>query len=666
MKIVCRIITIFVWGPVCVLFMASCANQGMPTGGPQDSIPPVLVETFPEYQALNFDKEEVRLTFNEFIIPDQVSEMLVVSPPLKKRPTVLTKSKSLLVRFNEDLRDSVTYSLDFKNSVVDNNERNPYENLRFLFSTGNQIDTLRIAGRVMNAFNLEPVENTLVLLHKNLHDSAVYSLIPDYIARTDAEGLYLFDNLAPGSYHLYSVNDMNSDMLYNEGAEEIAFHDTLLVPSAEYHADPDTLARGADSLLVEGHTHFSPPPVYLRQFTEHIFDQYLEDASRSTPFICTFVFNETVRDSFHIRVVNGEPADSAGAEPAFDPEVINQTDWYVLEPNQKYDSLTMWIADTALAARESIQMELSYFMVDSLSQLYLKKDTVEMEFQKKEEETRRKRRDRNEEEEEEEPEVVQFSWITNLRSSGFDLNRDIVITSPQPVKELDSSAVRLYLTDDTLQTALPFSFMQDTLAWRTYRVAYPWESETSYTLEIDSAACVNIYGVTSKKLQSAFQTQSADHYGTINLAMSAVPGQVLVQLLDNTEEETVLQEKVITEDQQVVFEYLEPKKFKVKVIFDANANGKWDPGSFQDKYQPERVAYINEVIKVKSNWDNNISWDLEFDPAFTKNIRDRELEEQKRKEAEEKARQEQNGRLSPSQQQNDFNQGSLPGGMQPF
>ncbi len=119
----------------------------MPTGGLKDTIPPVLVGTHPKYKALNYKGNEVRLTFDEFIIPDQVSEVLVVSPPLEKRTTILTKSKTLIVRFNEDLQDSVTYSLDFKNSIVDNNERNAYENLRFVFSTCDRLDTLRVAGK---------------------------------------------------------------------------------------------------------------------------------------------------------------------------------------------------------------------------------------------------------------------------------------------------------------------------------------------------------------------------------------------------------------------------------------------------------------------------------------------------------------------------------------
>ncbi|HDR50925.1 MAG TPA: hypothetical protein ENN90_04790, partial [Mariniphaga anaerophila] len=230
--------------------------------------------------------------------------MLVVSPPLEKRPTILTKSKTLIVRFTEDLRDSVTYSLDFKNAIVDNNERNPMDNLRFSFSTYDQIDTLRVAGKVIDGFNLEPVENALVMIHKNLHDSAVYTLRPDYIAKTDENGMYLIDNLPEGKYHLFALNDLNNDLQYNEGAEEIAFYDTLVVPSAEYHVEADTLASGADSLLISGHIHFLPEPIYLRQFTEKIYEQFLKTSRRDSRYQCTFVFNETVSDTFNIQLID--------------------------------------------------------------------------------------------------------------------------------------------------------------------------------------------------------------------------------------------------------------------------------------------------------------------------------------------------------------------------
>jgi hypothetical protein len=653
MKILDKLPYFIVAGFAWIVVVSSCANQGMPTGGPRDSLPPVLVGTHPDYKALNYDGNEVRLTFDEFIIPDQILEMMVVSPPLEKRPTILTKSKTLIVRFTEDLRDSVTYSLDFKNAIVDNNERNPMDNLRFSFSTYDQLDTLRVAGKVINGFNLEPVEDALVMLHKNLHDSAVYSLRPDYIAKTDENGIYLFDNLQEGKYHLFALNDLNNDMLYNEGAEEIAFHDTLVVPSAEYHAEADTLASGADSLLISGHIHFLPEPIYLRQFTEKIFEQYLKTSRRDSRYQCTFVFNETVSDSFNIQLVD-----------------TLVPDWYVLEPNQNFDSLTVWIADTTLAARENIKMEISYFQLDSLNELYLHKDTVDMDFADKEDDSRRRRRNaRDDEEEEGPPPVPQFNWNTNLSTSGFDLNRDILLTAPHPVKYIDPQAIRIFLAEDTLKTPLNFKFERDSLSLRNFRLSFPWESETSYTLETDSAASVNIYGVTSKALSSTFRTRPLDYYGTINLEMTGVEGQILVQVLQNNDTESVLEENVISEDQTVVFDYLPPEKYKVKVIFDENKNWKWDTGSFQDKFQPEKVAYINEVIKVRSNWDSNLTWFLEHDPTYTKNIRDKELEEQQRKEAEEKARQEREQELNPGQQNqnNMFVPGGTtsPGGIQP-
>jgi hypothetical protein len=650
MRFLDKIPYIIVAGFAWVVIVSSCANQGMPTGGPRDSIPPVLTGTFPSYKSLNFRGNEVRLTFNEYIVPDQVSEQLVISPPLEKRPVILTKSRTLIVRFNESLQDSLTYSMDFKNSIVDNNERNPLEKLRFIFSTGDRLDSLRVAGKVVNAFNMEPLENTLVMLHKNLHDSAVYTLRPLYIARTDKEGLYLFDNVAEGQYHLFSLNDANTNLMYDEGAEEIAFHDSIIVPSAEYHAEADTLASGADSLLVAGHIHFLPEPIYLRQFTEEIYDQYLKTSRRDSPYQFTLVFNEPVRDTFSVRLVN--------------EDIEN---WVVSEPNLKYDSLTFWITDTTLARQERISMEISYFQFDSINNLFVEKDTIELQYVEKEDTRRRRRPARNEDEDAPE-QIPQFSWTSNLSSTGFDLNKDIILTAPQPLKFLDPEAISVYLAEDTLKSPLPVKVAPDSVEYRTYRISYQWEDETSYTLAIDSAASENIYGLTSREILTTFKTRSRDYYGAINLAVTGTEGQILVQLLENKPEELVLREQIINKDQTVVFDYLPPDKYRVKAIFDRNRNGKWDTGSYQDKFQPEPVIYINEVIKVRSNWDSNLPWELKPDPSFVKDIRDREVEEQLRKEAEEKERLEEELQRNEGQpQQNDMFSpgGSTPGTFQP-
>ena len=615
-----------------IVIISSCANQGMPTGGPRDSIPPVLIGTQPKFKSLNFDGNEIRLTFNEYIDPSGIGEALVISPPLSKRPIIRTKSKTLIVQFNEELRDSVTYSLDFKNSIVDNNEQNPYEGMRFSFSTGDVFDTLRVAGKVINSFNLEAAENVLVVLHKNLHDSAVFRVIPDYIAKTDKNGLFMIDNIASGSYHIFSVNDANNDMLYNEGLEEIAFMDTLIVPYAEFHEELDTLVKGVDSLLITGHIHFHPEPFYLRQFTENIFEQYLDSYERETRYKCSFIFNESVKDTFSINLV--PPKNS---------------DWYILEPTSKMDSLTLWIADTLVAKTDTLFMEISYFQLDSMNQLYLHKDTLEMNFADKEEPEKKRKKEKDEDKEKPEP-IPQFDWKTTI-SSTFDLNKSIYITAPEPVNFFDTNNIHLYLTDDTLQTPLVFQVENDTTKWRTWKIDFNWEPETNYTLEIDSAACQNIYGITSKKLKKSFKTREEDYYGSIILELTGVEHPLLIQLVTNNDDELVLLQHAVSENKSITFDYLAPEKYKIKAIYDKNNNGKWDSGSFQDKFQPESVAYVNEVIKVRSNWENKLAWDVSPDPTFTKNVRDKELEEQRRKEAEEKAR------MEREQEQNQQRQG---------
>lgn len=613
-----------------IVIISSCANQGMPTGGPRDSVPPMLVETSPEYRALNYEGDNVSLTFDEYIISSGVSEALVISPPLEKRPTIRTKGKSLVIQFNEELKDSTTYSLDFKNSIVDNNEKNPYSSMRFAFSTGDIFDSLRVAGRVMNSFNLEAFETSLVILHENLHDSAVYKVRPSYIAKTDETGLFMIDNIAPGTYNVFSLNDANNDLMYNEGAEEIAFHDTLIVPSVEFHEELDTLSKGVDSMMVHGHTHFHPDPIYLRAFMEDIYDQYLETYERTSRYECKFVFNEAVDDTFNLRLLDNDA-----------------TDWYIMENSEEMDSIGLWISDTTVATLDTLFMEVSYFLLDSAAQLFVQKDTLEMNFKDKaEEKTKKKKRGKKDEEGKPEP-IPQFNWTTDLKTT-MELNGSISLTSPQPLNNFDSTELVLYLSEDTLKTPLEYRFRKDTSKWRSYIIDLDWEPETAYTFEIDSAASENIYGITSKRLSKRFTVREEDYYGTVLLNFASVECPMIVQLLKNSDKEDLVAQRETDKDGTVTFDFVAPEKYKIKVIYDENGNGKWDGGSFQDKLQPEKVAYINVIEKVRSNFDSEITWDLDVDLTFTKNIRDYELEEQQREEAEEKARKE---RENPQREQ---------------
>ncbi len=592
--------------------ISSCANQGMPTGGPKDSIPPVIINTHPKLRALNYKDKDVNLTFNEYISSDDISSELVVSPPLEKRPSIRTKSKTLIIQFNEDLRDSTTYSLDFKNSIVDNNEGNPLKNVRFSFSTGPNYDSLRVAGRVMNAFNMEPTKDILVLLQRNLHDSAVFKVRPDYIAKTDEQGRFSINNIASGKYNLFAINDLNNDLKYNEGAEEFAFIDSVIVPYAKFHERKDTLVQGKDTLLIMGETHFFPDSLYLRYFTEDIFSQYLETSKRIAQNKCIFVFDESVKDTFNVRLIGNDAQN-----------------WNSFEYNDKVDSIVMWITDTTLMKQDSLEMELSYFLLDSIAQPYVHKDTLLMTFSEPKIKEKKRERKRRKKEKEEKTGVAQFAWKATIPST-MELNSNIKLTAPEPIASFDQSMIRLYMTGDTLKTPLKIAIQEDTSAYRSYIIPYKWEPETKYTFEIDSAAAFNIYGISSQALTQNFTSREEDYYGTILFDFSNVKSPMIVQLLKNSDKEEVVQQKCFSKDGTVEFTMLLPDKYRMKIIYDTNGNGKWDTGIFQDKIQPERVGYSNEVLKLRSNWTEKRKWDVTPVESLKKNIIDKDAEKKKK------------------------------------
>ena len=525
-----------------IVIVSSCANVGMPEGGPRDTIPPVLVKTEPEYKALNFKGDEVRITFNEYINTEAISEALVISPPMIKKPLVRTKSKTLVIEFNEELKDSTTYSLDFKNSVADNNEKNEIEDFRFSFSTGNVYDSLKIAGNLSNAFNLKPIENGLVLIHSNLHDSAFFRVRPDYIAKTDKEGNFLIDNIAPGKYHLFSINDANNNLHYDEGAEELAFFDSIIIPTSEYIAEIDTIKTATDTIVVFGHSHFYPEDVMLHQFTEDLFSQFLESYSRDTRYKCTFVFGESVRDTFGLRLLNTKHAEN----------------WYQMEYTETMDSLIVWITDTTAAKLDTLIAEVSYFQLDSLEKLFVKNDTVILSYIDVEKERQQKRKKNNDSEKDKPEPIEQFLWKTSLNGSTVELNKKLGLIATEPIFSFDSTMILLYHTDDTLKTPLRFKFEKDTVEWRRYNIDFAWQPATSYTMLIDSAAATNIFGITSRKLNANFSTREEDFYGTLTLNLSGVETQMILQLLTNSDDEKVIESRIADKNGAVLFNFLLP------------------------------------------------------------------------------------------------------------
>lgn len=576
-----------------LVFTTSCANPGMPTGGAKDSIPPVVVRTIPDFNGRNFNGTEVSLTFDEFVISDQLREALVVSPPLAKRPMIRTKSKTLIIDLGDELKENQTYSLDFKDAIADNNEKNPLEDFRFSFSTGPDFDSLMIGGYVKDAKNLEPIEGAVVMLHSMQEVEAFKDSIPDYIATTDKEGFYVISNIAHGTYRLYALLDADNTMTYNQALEQIAFLDSLVIPQDLTLPDYESELNSEDTVSIkEKRRDALETPFFLMLFEEDFFDQYLDDYKRERANLVRFYFSESVSDSFQIELLQPTPV---------------ADDWSILEYNATSDSLMLWVTDTVLMSSDTLQMKLSYQVADSLQNLVMTSDTLDLVYTKPEVTGRRRAKKENEDQPEPIPHIA---FKHNLKSKGFDVYRDISLEAPEPLKSFDLAMVSLYQKVDTLEEARTFELWQDSLSARKYYIRYPWEFEEEYRLQVDSAAAYNYSGHPNNMLNQRFGIQEESYYAKIILNISGLVDYGIVQLLENTENEKVLQQLRIAEDSEIEFPFLKPDKYKIRLILDRNNNGVWDTGDLDEDIQPEQVMYFPKILKLRSNFEVREAWVL--------------------------------------------------------
>jgi hypothetical protein len=592
----------------------SCANQGVgPGGGPRDSIPPLVINSHPQPFETNYEGKEVRLTFDEYVVATELNNKLVISPPLAAKSEIKTKGKSIVIQLKEDLIPGRTYSFDFQDGIKDYNEGNQIESFRMLFSTYDKIDTLRISGYLLDAFTLEPVENAMATLYSIDEDSLFTSLVPDYIAKTNKEGFFMFDNLAEGTYRLFGLVDADNNYYYNN-YEQISFSDSLLKPEARFVAQIDTLINEGDTVISNGYTEYSPMGIYQFLFTEEEYLQFLDNYQREAPDQFSLVFSEALTDSFRFNLL---------------PKT--ETDVLYTEFNKERDSLNVWITDTLIAGNDSLYLELSYTVSDSTGLPISKTDTLDLFYFKKNKPSRIKK----EKEEEPDKEHGLFSINTNLTANNFDLNKPILVTMPAPVKAFNDTVFHLQkVIDDSTHTTEAISIKAVEGSKRKFIIEYEVAEASAYRLMIDSASITTFTGLYNQPLSASFKTQSADHYGTAIFNLSGVDTTAILQLVKNNDKEALVKELYIDSKQKgkIRLDFLKPDKYKAKLIIDSNGNGKWDGGSFEKKLAPEKVFYFPKVINIKSNWDLEEDWTIDLDHPDYQKPKEEEKKEQGKKE----------------------------------
>lgn len=569
----------------------SCANMATPNGGPYDEQPPRFVSSTPVPNQTDYKGKKVEILFDELIQIDKPSENVIITPPQMEMPVIRSAGRKVVVELKDTLKPNTTYTIDFTNSIADNNEKNVFENFSFAFSTGDVIDTLEVSGTVLNAENLEPMKGIMVGLHSNLADSAFVSLPFDRTSRTDDKGQFTIRNIAPGTYHLFALNDVNRDYKFDQPGEEIAFLDSLIVPSFEAAIRQDTIWKDSltvDTIVSVGFTRFLPDGLELRLFKEKFERQYRLKPERSQENRVTLKFNAPLDTVPALVPLNFQPAD---------------TSWYFIQPADAGRSVHYWLTDSLVWQQDTLLVAVTFPESDSLNILRAKTDTVQFLMRRRPEKKKKKKDD--------EPEPPVFLGMTIDAPGSMDLFDTVSVVFDEPVLDLSKEAFYLDQKVDTLWQPVDFDFFPDSTNSLGFFINRPWKYGEEYRLEVDSAAIVSLYGKENNGYSGTFKIKKEEEYGHLYINIEGIDTTAYVELLNGSDQPV---RKARMKEGGVLFMDLKPDKYYARLVVDANGNGVWDTGHYAEKRQPEMVYYYPKMFNIMQNWQVEETWNVPATP----------------------------------------------------
>lgn len=574
---------------ILLIFIAGCAKVSSPSGGPRDRTPPVVLKSNPARGTKNFKGNQVSVTFDEYVVLDKINEKFLASPPMKKKPRIFLRGKSIVIQYEEALRDSTTYTFNFQDAIRDLNENNILSNYKFVFSTGPVIDSLSVTGNVYNAMTLDAPEETLVLLYNELYDSAAVKHIPAYISRIEKSGYFRIDNIRTGKYRLYALKDADDSKNYNLPDEQFAFlTDTIDVSypkdylpvikdTAKITATP---AAKADTVIMQGKYKLI---LYQSPKKTH----YLTSSSRNLPYKLSYTLSM--------------PPDSGNFTFNFPG---SRPGSYFIERNKTNDSIQVWLTDSALYSRSLDTTIVNYPFTDTTGKVIQRQDTIVMRFSAPKPTRAKMKR-------------PPFSMTSALFTGSLRPGQQIYLQAPTPFGKIDTSKINLYEISGTpkgkegagiTKIKIPFSFIPDSVSSCKILLRTRLAQGKNYMFIADSGAFRNLYGDVSDSLGFRVKIKKDDAYGFLTLNIKNYEGPRIIQLL--TMEERLVRETEMAKDGKFEFRYLDPGRYRLRVIYDLNGDGKWTAGDFKKHLQPEPASYYFQEINIKENWFDTEDWDI--------------------------------------------------------
>lgn len=575
-----------------VLLLQRCANVVAPTGGPKDELPPVVVETTPENHSVNFNSKRIDITFDEYITLENAKQKVIFSPLLDEKADIKLKDQTVVIKFNETLKTNTTYTINFGDAIKDLHEGNVFQDYVFSFSTGEVLDTLSIAGRLLSADEKKPIEDAFVTLYygdSDGLDTLPLTRKPDFVGKVDKEGYFNISGLADKKYFVFAIKDVNSNYYFDLPNEQVAFLDTLVSPVPfkplpKHNAD-STMKQNADTLQQLSVLPDSTESVIFDTISGKTFDLKARDLT-----LYMFTEKDTTQTLLEKKLVeNGllrfafrQPAENVMIETT---EILPDSFNIVKVHSADFDTISWYFTPKV---KDSLWVQIKYDTLINDSTLY------NLVFKEKKGQK-----------------AENLKISDNLVNNSIMPDTVLTLAFGEPLLDFQLPDSVLFIADKDTLNEKPIFEKADEFGFR-YKLKNTLEADKEYSIAIPDSVLFSIRQRTNAALNLKFHLAKEDEYG--NIFITVVPPdnvpQVIVQLLNDKNK--IVDTQIITEKQEVEFWYLAPGKYKLKAILDADANGKWSTGNFHRHFLPETIIDYKDELDLKAGWDIDLKdeWNL--------------------------------------------------------
>ena len=570
------------------MFSHSCANtQTPPSGGPKDTIPPVIEKIYPVIGQTNVPthKTQLKIEFDEYVqVKDPKS--LFLSPPLEMAPKYKMKGKSVIVYFESDLDSCRTYTLDLTNAIGDNNEGNMFPGFTLVFSTGDRIDSMMVTGIVQDCNSLKPLKGATVLMYKDHADSALYLKRPDAAVKTDEWGFFSIRNIQDTLYRMYAIIDENNNNMYDPETEKVAFIDSLVKPLVVVN---DTLPELQKYDMKDTVNCLARKTEFeLNIFKEKPSKQMIVNKERvgeRTAYI-TFMAPYAQIDSIWIKDVPHE-------------NLITQF-------NIVQDSLEIWVNDPK-PQPDTLFLNVKYMKTDTLGLLNSFTEEVKL-LKPKKGPAKTSTKDLKKED------TTAVFTLTAKPETVEQYGFQIEFKYPVVESAFDSLTFRA-INPRQQETIGKYTVERDSLNLRkfTIRPVEKLQPGYEYFLKVPHRKFKDINGFYNDSTEVKVSLPNDDKLSTLLINMTNVDNKYIVDLL-NEKRDKVLRSYIIDDDTTLPFPYLKSGKYSIRITEDVNRNGIVDTGILLEKKQPEKVRFykledgtflidIPEMMEIEQNLD---------------------------------------------------------------